>query len=227
VIGFCLAAGEGTRLAPLTEHTAKPLLQVAGRPLLDLACQALFAAGAERVVVNAHHHAGQLVAHLAGRRNVAVVVEPELLGNAGGPANARRLGLLGAPGEPETVLLTCADVLVDPADLRAVAAALAQHGDAAVAAGLTAADPHDPLRFRLEATGQARPDPARRWSCAGCYALRATVLDEVPPGPAEFVAALLAPAWRRDALRGVPLQGPWLNVNTPEDLRAAGALLAR
>lgn len=225
MIGFCLAAGQGTRLAPLTDRTAKPLLRVRGRPLLDLACEALLAAGAERVVVNAHHHAGQLVAHLAGRPDMAVVVEPKLLGNAGGPANARRLGLLGPPGEPETILLTCADVLVDAADLRALAAALERHGAAAMAAGLTAANPADPLRFRLDDSGRAWPDPAGRWSCAGCYALRATVLDDVPPGPAEFVAALLEPAWRRGALLGVPLTGPWRNVNTPEDLEAAAALI--
>jgi NDP-sugar pyrophosphorylase family protein len=76
-----------------------------------------------------------------------------------------------------------------------------------------------------QAAGRAVPDPAGRWSSAGCYALRAELLDAVPPGPAEFVAALLEPAWRRGALLGVPLKGTWLNVNTPDDLRAAAALI--
>jgi len=226
VIGFCLAAGEGSRLAPLTDRTAKPLLTVEGWPLIDLACQALLAAGAERVVVNAYHHAEQLVAHLAGRDRVEVVVEPELLGNAGGPANARRLGLLGVPGQDEIVLLTCADVIVDAVDLRALAAALHRHGEAAIAVGLTASNADDPLRFRLAPEAErAIPDQAGQWSSGGCYALRATLLDAVPPGPAEFVAALLEPAWRRGALLGLPLQGAWMNVNTPEDLRAAAALI--
>ncbi|HEX9343339.1 MAG TPA: sugar phosphate nucleotidyltransferase, partial [Actinomycetota bacterium] len=196
MIGFCLAAGEGTRLAPLTDRTAKPLLMVEGRPLIDIACAALLAAGAQRVVVNAYHHAGQLAAHLAGRPGVEVVVEPELLGNAGGPANARRLGLLGVPGDAEDVLLTCADVIVDPADLRALAAALERHREAEVVVGLIAVNPSDPFRFRVEGEaadqiGWAVPDQAGRCSSAGCYALRATVFDAIPPGPAEFVKALL------------------------------------
>ena len=55
MIGFCLAAGAGTRLLPLTRVTPKPLLAPAGRPLVDLAVEALQRAGATRVVVNAHH----------------------------------------------------------------------------------------------------------------------------------------------------------------------------
>ena len=84
VIGFCLAAGAGSRLLPLTRVTPKPLLAPAGRPLVDLAVEALQRAGATRVVVNAHHGADLLVAQLAGRPEVEVVVEPVLLGTGGG-----------------------------------------------------------------------------------------------------------------------------------------------
>ena len=76
MIGFCLAAGAGTRLLPLTRAVPKPLLAPAGRPLIDLATEALQAAGAARVVVNAHHGADRLVAWLADRPGVEVVVEP-------------------------------------------------------------------------------------------------------------------------------------------------------
>jgi N-acetyl-alpha-D-muramate 1-phosphate uridylyltransferase len=133
VIGFCLAAGAGTRLAPLTHVTPKPLLAPAGRPLLDLAVEALLAAGAARVVVNAHHGAERLAALLAGRPGVQVVHEPVLLGTAGGLANAARLGLLGGADDP--VLVTCADHVVDPADLSALAAAL-ERTDAPMVTGL-------------------------------------------------------------------------------------------
>jgi NDP-sugar pyrophosphorylase family protein len=152
VIGFCLAAGAGTRLWPLTRAVPKPLLAPAGRPLVDLAVEALQAAGATRVVVNAHHGADQLVALLAGRAGVEVVVEPVLLGTGGGLVNAARLGLLGDGDDP--VLVTAADHVVDPADLASLAAFLDQAGTP-MAAGLVSATT-DPFGLRLEAPA---PDP--------------------------------------------------------------------
>ncbi len=60
-----LAAGLGTRMRPLTEHTAKPLLSLGGRTLLDHALSRLAAAGVTNVVVNAHWQAGLVEQHLA------------------------------------------------------------------------------------------------------------------------------------------------------------------
>jgi NDP-sugar pyrophosphorylase family protein len=146
MIGFCLAAGAGSRLLPLTRVTPKPLLAPAGRPLLDLAIEALQRAGATRVVVNAHRGADRFIAHLAGRPGVEVVVEPVLLGTGGGLVNAAHLGRLGAGDDP--VLVTAADHVVDPADLAALAAFLDRSG-APMAAGLVPATVN-PFALRLE-----------------------------------------------------------------------------
>ena len=54
-----LAAGLGTRMRPLTDRTAKPLLPLGGKPLIDHALDRLAAAGVETVVVNAHWQADQ------------------------------------------------------------------------------------------------------------------------------------------------------------------------
>ena len=145
MIGFCLAAGAGSRLLPLTRVTPKPLLAPAGRPLVDLAVEALQRAGATRVVVNAHHGADLLIAHLAGRPGVEVVVEPVLLGTGGGLVNAAHLGLLGSGDD--AVLVTAADHVVDPADLAALAAFLDRSG-APMAAGLVPATVN-PFALRL------------------------------------------------------------------------------
>jgi NDP-sugar pyrophosphorylase family protein len=173
VIGFCLAAGAGTRLTPLTRVIPKPLLAPAGRPLVDLAVEALKVAGATRVVVNAHHGANMLVAQLAGRAGVEVVVEPVLLGTGGGLVNAARLGLLG-DGD-DAVLVTAADHVVDPADLVALVAVLERSG-APMVAGLVPAST-DAFALRLEEpaagspkglwTATAPPSPGRRGSPAG------------------------------------------------------------
>jgi N-acetyl-alpha-D-muramate 1-phosphate uridylyltransferase len=99
-----LAAGAGTRLAPLTSLRPKALCPVGGVPLLDLALERVrpVGAGPSRVAVNAHHHAGQLVAHVGTRAHVSVE-HPQALGTAGA-LGALRTWLAGRP-----VLVTNAD----------------------------------------------------------------------------------------------------------------------
>jgi mannose-1-phosphate guanylyltransferase len=221
VIGFCLAAGPGSRLAPLTRAVPKPLLAPAGRPLLELACAALEKAGAERVVVNVHHGASAIGAYLAGRPGIEVAREPVLLGTGGGLVAARRAGLLGDRGE--TVVVTCADHVVDPADLAMLAAALA-HTGAPVVMGLGAG--RMPPLFRLEGD-RALPDPDGAWTAAGVYALRASVLDGVDPGYSELLHAVLEPCWCRGALLGAPMNGPWADAGTLGRFLAVSAGLLR
>jgi mannose-1-phosphate guanylyltransferase len=218
VIGFCLAAGAGTRLLPLTRVTPKPLLAPAGRPLLDLAVEALKAAGATRVVVNAHHGAELVTAHLAGRPGVEVVIERALLGTGGGLVNAAHLGLLGDGDDP--VLVTAADHVVTPADLAALAGFLGRSG-APMAAGLIpAAATAFPLR--LDGTRVVR-DPAGPWDSAGAYAVQAGLLRRLEPGPASLVGRVLGPLLDRDQLAGLPFEGPAADAGTLDRLLAVSA----
>jgi NDP-sugar pyrophosphorylase family protein len=210
VIGFCLAAGAGSRLAPLTARVPKPLLAPAGRPLLELACDALAKAGAGRMVVNLHHGAETIAGYLAGRTDVALAHEPELLGTGGGLVAARRAGLLGARDDDALVLVTCADHVVDPADLAALAAALERSG-APMAMGV-GRGPGEPT-FRLDGD-RAAADPGGRWTAAGVFALRARLLDQLEPGWSTMLDALLEPCWRRGELLGVPLRGAWADAGT-------------
>ena len=241
MIGFCLAAGAGTRLEPLTRVTPKPLLAPAGRPLLDLAVEALRRAGATRVVVNAHHGADQLADHLTGRPGVEVVAEPVLLGTGGGLVNAARLGLLGDGDDP--VLVTAADHVVDPADLATLAAFLDRSG-APMAAGLIPAGP-DPFGLRLEETaadppgshpppgkgpalagGRVGRDPAGPWDSAGVYALRAGLLCDLEPGPATLSGRVLGPLLDRGRLAGLPFREPVADAGTlPRLLDVSAGLL--
>lgn len=83
---FLLAAGEGTRLRPLTESVPKCLLPIQGVPLLEIWLENCAAAGITEVLVNVHAHAGQ-VKEFARRQTSGVKVliseERELLGSAG------------------------------------------------------------------------------------------------------------------------------------------------
>jgi MurNAc alpha-1-phosphate uridylyltransferase len=89
-----LAAGLGTRMRPLTDHRPKALVEVAGKPLIDHVLDRLREAGVTRAVINLHHFADQMEAHLAGRTDLEVLFSDEraeLLDSGGGIQNARPL----------------------------------------------------------------------------------------------------------------------------------------
>jgi MurNAc alpha-1-phosphate uridylyltransferase len=85
-----LAAGLGTRLRPVTDHLPKPLVEIAGKPLLHHAIDRLEAAGVERVVVNLHYKGEMIAARLAERRHPKIKLSREetLLETGGGVKNA-------------------------------------------------------------------------------------------------------------------------------------------
>jgi MurNAc alpha-1-phosphate uridylyltransferase len=106
-----LAAGRGERLRPLTDSTPKPMLPVAGRPLLEHQIAWLRAAGVRQIVINLHHLGEQIEQHLGDGSRFGVEIrysrETTLLETGGGIVKA--LPLLG--GEP--FLLLNGDVFTD------------------------------------------------------------------------------------------------------------------
>ena len=95
-IAMILAAGFGKRLRPITDKTPKPMLEVAGRTLLDHIIDHLAASGIERVVINIHHLGSLIEQHISRRTDVEVLISDEsdqILETGGGIAKA--LPLLG------------------------------------------------------------------------------------------------------------------------------------
>jgi NDP-sugar pyrophosphorylase family protein len=89
-----LAAGFGTRLGKLTDALPKPLVPVAGRPMIAHVMEALAAAGCSRIIVNIHHHADAMAKYLSKADVGAEVIisrEERILGTGGGILNARGL----------------------------------------------------------------------------------------------------------------------------------------
>ena len=83
---FLLAAGEGTRLSPLTVHIPKCLVPIAGKPLLEIWFDLLLRYGISEVLINTHHLAGQVedfIRFLKTPIKTHLTYEPELLGSAG------------------------------------------------------------------------------------------------------------------------------------------------
>lgn len=89
-----LAAGLGTRMRPLTNDRPKPLVEVAGKPLIDHALDRLAEAGVARAVVNVHHFGDAVEAHTKARAVPAVSISDEralLLETGGGLVKAQDL----------------------------------------------------------------------------------------------------------------------------------------
>jgi NDP-sugar pyrophosphorylase family protein len=109
-----LAAGLGTRLRPLTDHTPKALLDVGGVPILERVARRLIDAGADRLIINLHHLGEQIRAYTEARRvgwGVEVVFSEEpgsALETGGGVMNAASLFRGDAP-----FFLHNADILTD------------------------------------------------------------------------------------------------------------------
>ncbi|MEO0371068.1 MAG: nucleotidyltransferase family protein [Pseudomonadota bacterium] len=87
------AAGFGTRMGDLTKDRPKPLIEVAGRPLIDHALSVVDGFGADKVVINLHYKAELLRAHLAGKDVAFSEERPDILETGGGLKAA--LPLLG------------------------------------------------------------------------------------------------------------------------------------
>ncbi|MEP4196257.1 MAG: nucleotidyltransferase family protein [Aliishimia sp.] len=88
------AAGFGTRMMPLTRDRPKPMVRVAGEPMIDRALFLTSDAGISNVVSNLHYKADVLEAHLHGRGVTILREEPDILDTGGGLKNA--LSLLGS-----------------------------------------------------------------------------------------------------------------------------------
>ncbi|MGE0629877.1 MAG: nucleotidyltransferase family protein [Hyphomicrobiaceae bacterium] len=88
---FVLAAGLGQRMRPLTDTIPKPMVTLGGRPLIDHVLDRLAAAGVTRAVVNVHYKAEPLIAHLKTREIPHIELSDEraeLLDTGGGAAKA-------------------------------------------------------------------------------------------------------------------------------------------
>lgn len=90
-----LAAGRGRRLAPLTDHTPKPLVEVAGRPLIERLLEFLRAGGIEQVVINLHHLGDRIERTLGDGRRFGLEIryshERDIRDTGGGIRHAEAL----------------------------------------------------------------------------------------------------------------------------------------
>ncbi len=115
-----LAAGFGTRMAPLTDTTPKPLVKLAGQALIDWTMDRLGQAGVKNFVINTHYLAEQMQDHFKDRADVTLRYEPVIQETGGGVRDA--LPVLG----DNPFFVTSSDVVwfdgISPAANRMLAA---------------------------------------------------------------------------------------------------------
>lgn len=226
-----LAAGLGTRMRPITATLPKPLVEVGGRTMLDHALDRLAEAGIAHAVVNVHHLAGQIEAHLRGRTRPRITLSDErdaLLETGGGVKRA--LPLLGSG---PFLVLNSDSLWVEGATSNV--ARLVQAWDPAstdilllVAPTATSLGYEGRGDFRLAEDGTLarRPkDGTAPLVYAGVGVFTPDLFADTPDG-AFSLNLLFDRAIARGRLRGLVLDGEWLHVGTPEAIAPASARLA-
>jgi MurNAc alpha-1-phosphate uridylyltransferase len=226
-----LAAGLGTRMRPHNGVVPKPLVKIGGKSLIDYGLDRLAEAGVERAVVNVHYLADAMEQHLASRTRPQISVSDEratLLGTGG--AIAKAMPQLGeAP-----FFLVNSDTLwldgvtpnfarlaeaFDPAAMDVLLLLAPTTGSIGYdGRGDFAMSPDGRLRRRAE--GEVVP-----FVYAGAAILAPALFADAPAG-AFSLTRLFDQAGAKGRMFGLPLEGVWMHVGTPEAVAAAEAALA-
>lgn len=211
------AAGKGTRMAPLTDTMPKPLIPVAGKPLIDHALDFVRDAGLGPVVVNLHYKGQMIRDHLQGQ-NITFSDEPTLLETGGGLRKA--LPLLG-PG-PVVTMNTDA-VWQGPNPLTTVLGAWDDRMEALLLT-IPKSQVHGHLGagdFDIDGTGHLTRGTGSVYS--GVQIMRPEVLEEI-----DEEKFSLNRAWdriaARDGLCGTLYAGQWCDVGQPASIPLAEAM---
>ncbi|WP_304708747.1 nucleotidyltransferase family protein [uncultured Rikenella sp.] len=216
-----MAGGKGERLRPLTLETPKPLLPVAGKPIIDYNIDNLLRHGIEHINVTVNYLAEQLETHFAqpkGTEGVRVrcVHEPEYLGTMG--------SVKFIPDwHNDTILVMNSDLFTN-IDLEDFYLHFKKH-DADMSIAAVPYNVNVPYGiFEIENTREIKGIKEKPnfhyYANAGIYLLRRTVLDQIPDGvfynATDLMEALIA---QQKRVIRYPLSGYWIDIGKPDDFR--------
>lgn len=221
-----LAAGLGQRMRPLTDSIPKPMVKLAGRPLIDHVLDRIGDAGIERAIVNVHYCADILQAHLAERSSPQIIISDErdeLLETGGGIVNA--LPLLG---EEPFLLHNSDSVWIEGigSNLERLMSAWdpeRMDGLLLLALASNSLGYHGMGDFSLSPTGLLDRRQERRvapFVFTGVSIAHPRLFADAPKGPFS-INKLWDASIERGRLYGMRLDGWWMHVGTPEALAEA------
>ena len=241
IAAMVLAAGLGLRLRPLTENCPKPLIQLAGRTLLDRALDHLVAAGVARAVINLHYLGHMIEAHLSGRAAPAIDFSREedtLLETGGGVTKA--LAALG----PAAFYVVNADITWTDGKIPALRRLAAAWRDGDMDALLllhpvTTATGYDGVgdyAHDLTSDGgvdgeaghltRRRDRPSAPDVFTGVQLLHPRLFTGAPGGPFSLTR-LYDRAEAAGRLYGIVHDGDWYHIGTPAGLTEAEEILSK
>jgi MurNAc alpha-1-phosphate uridylyltransferase len=221
-----LAAGRGTRMRPITAMTPKPLVEVAGKALIDHVFDRLEAAGVDRFVVNVHYLADLIEVHVERRVGDRVTFSDEracLLETGGGivkalphlgdgpfiVANSDAFWIEGASPNVARLVATFDPARMDALLLLApTVGAVGYEGDG---------------DFDLDADGRLnwrQERPLAPFVYAGCAMMSPAALAD-PPADRFSLTLVFDRLLQAGRLFGMRLDGLWLHVGTPEAIGEA------
>ncbi|MEQ1621620.1 MAG: N-acetylmuramate alpha-1-phosphate uridylyltransferase MurU [Methylococcales bacterium] len=208
-----LAAGRGERMRPLTDHTPKPLLSAAGKPLIVHTIEQLVAAGYHEIIIN-HAHLGQQIEQSLGNGNqfgAEIRYSPEgnqALETAGGIINA--LPLLNN----EVFLVVNGDIATDlpfselktqPVDLAHLV--------------LVKNPVHNPNGdFGLESTGSISDTLTKKFTFSGIGLYHPELFRRFPNGIRKLLPVLMQ-GIAEQRVSGQLYSGFWMDIGTPQRLQ--------
>lgn len=224
-----LAAGLGTRLRPLTDHIPKPVIEVAGKPLIFYALENMQKAGVSRVVINTHYlheQVEQRVQSVSWPFEIVFLHEREILGTGGGIKNAS-----GSLHGADAIVVQNADAIIEQ-DMKELVQSHLTAGALSTMVlksvpnpdefGAVLTDSEDRVRDIIGKVGYLGPVHRRRMFC-GMQVLKWDILNWMPQRP-EFciLRDVLIQAIRAGALvKAVETTGFFCDVGTAERLAYA------
>jgi NDP-sugar pyrophosphorylase family protein len=232
-----LAAGRGTRMGDLTAATPKPLLAVAGRPLIEHVAAGIAAAGLRRLVVVTGYLGEQIEAALGDGSELGIEILYERQDGAEGTARALLLAERWIRDRP--FLLSWSDVIVEPRVYGEMVRGFAAPPCDVLLAVNEVEDPWRGAAVDVDSEWRVtrlEEKPARGtamtcWNNAGILACAPSVLDyarRLAPserGEFELPQAVAQMVREGRVVRARPVLGFWCDVGTPRDLEWADAQL--
>lgn len=226
-----MAAGMGKRMRPLTASQPKPLVRVAGKPLIDHTLDRLSESGVSRAVVNVHYLADALEAHLAERKQPSIIVSDEreqLLETGGGMIKAQ-------PHLPDPFFCLNSDNIWLDGPVSAFHD-LSKRWNPDIMDALLLVVPHaralnfrGPGDFHMDAQGLLRRRLGGRiapFIYTGIQLVSHRLLREAPDG--KFSTNILwSRAIEEGRLFGTSFTGMWFEVGTPQAIEPTESALKR